>query len=546
MSSTPYHDFELEIGAASDAGYPLAVRSPAGELRQTFVLPFAPAELATWQQRLEASRVRSADPTRHLGWQSPSSMDDTPLAQQFGAALFNAVFSGNVLSLFDASRALAKQDGSGLRLRLRILAPQLATLPWELLFDPRQGEFLCLSQQTPLVRTVETMQPLETLTVTPPLRSWAWRHRRWILQPLDVAHEKELLQGAVAKMSGQIELVWTPGETWRDLQGSLQQGPWHIFHFIGHGLFDEAAAEGALALADEQGRADLRTTQELSRLLADHPALRLVVLNACEGAQTGTQALYASIAEHLVRRGLPAVLAMQYAITDAAAVEFTRSFYGALANGLPVDAACAEARKAMSLAAPGSWEWATPVLFLRSPDGELWTRQAKTAGAKMDDEKTQPWWEQVSNAIGTVDASNTTGDVIIAVVGAGAKNVAAGKNITQTVTEVLGPPTPDDKTQIEQGFAMLLDALARLQVDEAAADRATTRIEILQEELAKPGDDGVPNASTIIKMGDWLLDNLPAIGEALGTLFALPAVGRVVGKAGEAAVRWVTQRFENK
>ena len=163
----------------------------------------------------------------------------------------------------------------------------------------------------------------------------------------------------------------------------------------------------------------------------------------------------------------------------------------------------------------------------------------------MEDEKTQPWWEQVSNAIGTVDASNTKGDVIIAVVGAGAKNVAAGKNITQSVTEVLGPPTPDDKKQIEQGFAGLLDALARLQVDEAAVDRAKTRIEILQEELGKTGDD-VPSASTVARMGDWLLDNLPAIGEALGTLFALPAVGRVVGKAGEAAVKWVQQRFGNK
>ena len=279
--------------------------------------------------------------------------------------------------------------------------------------------------------------------------------------------------------------------------------------------------------------------------MADHSALRLAVLNACEGAQTGTQALYASIAEHLVRRGLPAVLAMQYTITDAAAVEFTHSFYGALANELPVDAACAEARKAMSLAAPDSWEWATPVLFLRSPDGELWTKSAKTKGAKMGDQDTKPWWEQVPKAIGTANASDTTGDVIITVVGAGAKNVAAGKNITQTVTEMLGPPAPDDRTQIEQGFAKLLDALARLQLDEAAADRAKTRIQILQEELGK-ADDNVPNASTISRMGDWLLDNLPAIGEALGALFALPAVGRVVGKAGEGTVKWVTQRLSSR
>jgi len=47
-------------------------------------------------------------------------------------------------------------------------------------------------------------------------------------------------------------------------------------------------------------------------------------------------------------------------------------------------------------------------------------------------------------------------------------------------------------------------------------------------------------------MGDWLLDNLPAISEALGALFALPAVGRVVGKAGEGTVKWVTQRLSSR
>ena len=348
MPLRPFHEFELELNPVNNAGYLLFVRSPAGETRQSLALPFAVAELTTWRQRLEASRARSVDSTRHLGWQSPAT-DDSPQAQQFGAALFNAVFTGNVLSLFDASRALARQDDSGLRIRLRILAPQLANLPWELLFDPRHGEFLCLSQQTPLVRGVESMQPIETLIVTPPLRILGMAASPLDLQPLDVAHEKELLQGAVAKMNGQIELVWTSGGSWRDLQGSLQQGPWHIFHFIGHGLFDDAAAEGALVLTDAQGRADLRNTVEVSRLVADHSALRLAVLNACEGAQTGTQALYASIAEHLVRRGLSAVLAMQYTITDAAAVEFTHSFYGALANELPVDAACAEARQSHEL-----------------------------------------------------------------------------------------------------------------------------------------------------------------------------------------------------
>ncbi len=62
---------------------------------------------------------------------------------------------------------------------------------------------------------------------------------------------------------------------------------------------------------------------------------------------------------------------MQYPITDQAAVEFTRGFYESLADGLPVDAAVAEARKAMSIAVTDSVEWGTPVLFMRASDGVL-------------------------------------------------------------------------------------------------------------------------------------------------------------------------------
>ena len=46
-------------------------------------------------------------------------------------------------------------------------------------------------------------------------------------------------------------------------------------------------------------------------------------------------------------------------------------------------------------------------------------------------------------------------------------------------------------------------------------------------------------------MGDWLLNNLPALAGPLATLFALPAVGRVLGRAGEPAVKWVQQHFGN-
>jgi tetratricopeptide (TPR) repeat protein len=94
-----------------------------------------------------------------------------------------------------------------------------------------------------------------------------------------------------------------------------------------------------------------------------------VFLNSCEGARGSEGDPFSGTAATLVRRGVPAVVAMQYQITDSAAIEFSRAFYESLADGLPVDAAVTEARVAVSM---GSMlEWGTPVLYLRSPDGRI-------------------------------------------------------------------------------------------------------------------------------------------------------------------------------
>jgi formylglycine-generating enzyme required for sulfatase activity len=90
-----------------------------------------------------------------------------------------------------------------------------------------------------------------------------------------------------------------------------------------------------------------------------------------EGARGSERDIFSSTGAILVRRGLPAVLAMQYEITDNAAVEFSRSFYEALAESMPVDAAVVEARKAISFAVNNTVEWGTPVLYMRAPDGKV-------------------------------------------------------------------------------------------------------------------------------------------------------------------------------
>jgi hypothetical protein len=57
---------------------------------------------------------------------------------------------------------------------------------------------------------------------------------------------------------------------------------------------------------------------------------------------------------------------MQEAVSDPAATRFATAFYDALAASLTIDLATMYGRHAVKLRGPGSLEWGSPVLFLRS------------------------------------------------------------------------------------------------------------------------------------------------------------------------------------
>ncbi len=385
LTGQSYLDFELEIAPGGGREYPIAViRSPAGEARETMHFPFDELALESRLDKLQIALLRSGEQRRII----PSLEERT--VQNFGRDLFNALFVGDVRSRYDVSQREATQQGKGLRLKLRIESPELAALPWEFLFDSRQAEYLCLSRNTPVVRYLELPQPIMPLTVAPPLRILGMVANPRNLCELDVTREKQRVENATKDLHqlGMVELTWLDGQTWRDLQRTMRYGPWHVFHFIGHGGFDSNADEGLITLADDQGLSHNLTATQLGRLLADHRSLRLVLLNACEGARGGKLDVFSSTASILVQRGIPAVLAMQYEITDRAAIELARAFYEALADEMPVDAAVTEARKAVSLAVNNTVEWGTPVLYMRSPDGVLFSiRQPRSS--KQDEAEQQ-------------------------------------------------------------------------------------------------------------------------------------------------------------
>jgi hypothetical protein len=293
------------------------------------------------------------------------------LVRRFGNELFDSIFQSRVRDVYRDSYAQARAEGKGLRITLALAgAPDLMNLPWEYLYD--DPSFLSISTWTPVVRYLNLPRARRPLPVTTPLRILAMVSAPGDAVVLDVEREKGLLEEALAGLvgSGGVEISWLEEATLRALQRELRRAPYHVFHFIGHGGYDHAAEDGVLLLEDDQGRGRVVSGSQLGTMLADHTTLRLAVLNACEGARTSVEDPFAGVAASLVQREIPAVIAMQFEITDRAAIIFAGEFYAALADGYAVDSAVAEARKAI-FADANDIEWGTPVLFMRVPDGRI-------------------------------------------------------------------------------------------------------------------------------------------------------------------------------
>jgi tetratricopeptide (TPR) repeat protein len=307
---------------------------------------------------------------------------DLNAIQAFGTRLFNAVFAGEVYSYLRRSQDEAERQGAaGLRIRLLLTdVPELAGLPWEYLYDPAQAQFLSLSTKTPIVRYLDVSQRATSLAVKPPLRVLVMISSPKDQPALDVDQEwtklSQALSGLQAKGRIVLELLKEP--TLPALQARLRQGEYHVFHYVGHGGFDERAGDGLLILQDEQGLSQPVSGQVLGTLLQDESTLRLALLNACEGAHGSPTDPFSGTAQSLVLKRIPAVIAMQTAISDEAAKTFAYEFYRALADDYPVDAALTEARKAI-FSQGNQREWGTPVLFMRSSDSRLDEEEAQPA-----------------------------------------------------------------------------------------------------------------------------------------------------------------------
>lgn len=358
--------FEVAIGPGKVTGeFRVGViSSPAGEASAATSLDVV--GLLARREELQRAVLASAVITRTLLPETERCVRDV------GEELFSALLgSGDVAGRYRASTAVAAEREEELRIVLRIDDPILAVLPWEMMYDKSAGVYVCRRDQ--LVRHIPVASSSAPLTVDPPLRILGVVSAPRGLPTLDVEKEKAQLENALARTSkGMAQVEWAPSAKWGDLHDMLLGEKWHVLHFIGHGGFDPRRDEGVLALTSADGEPDLVEASRLVDLLRQaRPMPRLVVLNACYGAAAGVTDLFSGTAAALVRAGVSAVAAMQYEISDPAAVAFARGFYRAITSGRGIDEAVSAGRVAIMGLSAQSLEWVTPVLYLRGHDSRL-------------------------------------------------------------------------------------------------------------------------------------------------------------------------------
>ncbi len=294
--------------------------------------------------------------------------------QMAGEELFRWLTTGGVEGHLRLAWDRARRSHQGLRIRLSIDAPEVADWPWELLHDPERDHTFALSPDTLLVRFLdqanrfgslaqqETELPLNLLQVLP------------TSPQLDLAQERRNLERVAAAMPDVLQVRVLEGIVTRaDLADALLMGDYDIVHFSGHGAF--LAGRGYAGLNKPDGSLDLVHSGAIARLAVNYRGIKLVVLNTCSSGQVDDGRAFQGLAPQMVKFGVPAVVAMQFPITDEAATSFGREFYKRLCLGEDagqVDVATAYARGMLAVLHPDERSWAAPVVYTHAPDGVIY------------------------------------------------------------------------------------------------------------------------------------------------------------------------------
>ncbi|GAA4232489.1 hypothetical protein GCM10022254_32480 [Actinomadura meridiana] len=329
-----------------------------------------------------------------------------------GRSVFDALIGDELAACVVGARAEADRHGRGLRLRFD-LPSDLHALPVE-------------TMRAPPEHSLQTFGPDGNLSIVRSLPGGPFGHR---LPTGDCVPEKLNLLIAVATPAEDglpridataelAELREVPvialrvetmyNATLAKIEDWLSRAaqPTAVL-LIAHGRGAADGNDGMVLLEAEDGTADAVPGDVLSGMFIRAPHLRLVVLNLCFSARNSEREPFAGLAQAMIGRGIPAVVAMHGLVTDRAASAFGPKLLARVCENKPVDEAVTLARHHLN-PVPGhtAIEWATPMLFLNEACAHGWL--FKVREVRDDDESADPLkagedaLRQVNDASGNV------------------------------------------------------------------------------------------------------------------------------------------------
>ncbi|HEX5716067.1 MAG TPA: CHAT domain-containing protein, partial [Thermoanaerobaculia bacterium] len=337
---------------------------------------------------------------------------------EVGTALFKTVFqaSDDARDLWAELRKRLPQT----RIEIVTSVTEAATIPWELLRDPKTGSHLALTAHS-FVRAHPNPALAPNLPARKkgkirillvlcrprgekdvPFRSVASQLLRGLSEANREAYDLDLLRPPTFEQLGKVL---------REAHGKGE--PYHVVHFDGHGTYMEIEKPGALgALVGRltsivlagpregkhgylwfenpqlESNGDLVDGISLGKLLAT-TGVSVLVLNACRSAHTepapapdtvatdphSRVRAFGSLAQEVMDAGVAGVVAMRYNVYVVTAARLAAELYASLARGAVLGEAVTLARKNLSdnplrevVHAPlPLQDWTVPVVYEAAP-----------------------------------------------------------------------------------------------------------------------------------------------------------------------------------
>ncbi|NEP83369.1 MAG: CHAT domain-containing protein [Okeania sp. SIO3B3] len=323
----------------------------------------------------------------HLDLLGSNKLDSQKMFTYFGNYLFSALLQPVVGHFEVAYKKIDPNQTNILRIRIVFegvggptqLTSQIINLPWEFLYYAGDNNtFLGTHPRVALSYGYQTWlnNPIDGYAVREPRLRVLFVHCH--PSALDEVGFTRLVEKTLTELNlnNTVEVNQLNNPKLYRLFKEISDKPPDVLHFLGHGK------PGQLALGDlKDGETYWLTDKSLSDLQQGR-GVKLVVLQACEGASPSEELAFTGTAAELVKNHIPAVIAFRYPISQSLAWNFVRTLYHELAAGKPVDVSVQAGRRELAMReeqSHASRNFGAPVLWMRLRDGLLFAPSMEAA-----------------------------------------------------------------------------------------------------------------------------------------------------------------------